>query len=799
MRRIVLTTWLVVLGIIIAEQISYAQTPEKKEISPAEQMLFDIWTGQLTDPSRSGKTKQEAAEGLLTRQYPQAEEALTRLLSDKTNVAAQIAIAEAIAHQSSGREAFAEGLMKMLTGEVAAARVPAARALATYKNSGIPDRLVTVALNTELARDVRLASLSALQRMLDKRAVDALVQLLDDSDPAVAKAAEDALAGLTNVRGMDRREWKRWWRKNKNKNREEWLADLTESLAQAKVQLENENARLREKLAASIRRHYAVVPPAQQSALLLGILKDSISDVRLVGIDLVGRRISENSSVGEEIRAEIRNLLSDDSATVREAAAQAVASLGDRQAMDLLLARLETEEDSSVTQALLRAVGQLRDPRALPSVLKRIDSEDEAVSSAAAGAFSRMASAEPLPKAQRDQAVSLLIAAYRKHADSRNSVATREGLLTAMGALGDSRFIPLVTDALEDPLARVRRAAIMGLTGFQQPDLAPRLLPFLTDDDHGVRQAAIVAAGALGGTGQVKDILRRTDPEVESQAAVRNQAWDVAMEILSTADAKFLTEALKQIEPRDDIQDKRIAITGLLVDRLRKDGSPKLAEAQYSLARQLLDEDRPAEAARYFGEAYRAFHASKHDEAPKAWNLWIRALLWANDPAGVEQLAAQGQAEVFAQGAKLLQERLEQLETEKRYASVIVLAERALASLAAKLSPEVVASLQKRLQTARMKQLEADRQIVAKLVSQLGGDETARRAATAELRALGDRALQPLLEQLRKAVTANPPDNQTESQILSVLTEISPNLTGYDTGAEVARRLAVINTWLKSL
>jgi HEAT repeat protein len=768
-------------------------------LPPAEKMLFDIWTEQLSDTARSAKTKREAAEGLLTRQYAQATEALSRFLGEKGNQAAQVAIAEAIARHNAGKADFVEPLMDMLTGQVASVRVPAARALATYKDNGIPDRLVEVALDVQRERDVRLAALIALQRMLDKRAVDALVQLLDDRDPAVAKAAEDALASLTNVRGMDRLEWKRWWRKNKNKNREEWLADLTESLAQAKVDLENENQMLRQKLVDSIRKHYAVVAPAQQDALLLSILRDPVSDVRLVGIDLVDRRVSENSNVSEELRGEIRALLTDPQTRVRQAAATAVAHLGDPNALEGVLARLKVEESSSVVQALLRAVGQLRSPQALPAVLNRIDSADEAISSAAASALSRMASAQPLPGDQRDQAVAALLSAYRKHADSHNSVATREGILTAMGALSDNRFIPIMTDALKDPLARVRRAAVMGLNNFQKPELAEKLQPHLSDEDHGVRQAAIVAVGRLGQARYVQAILRRTDPEVEPQAAVRQQAWDVAMEILSGADAQTLADALDQVADRDDSRDQRIGILSMLVDRYRKERSDKLPAAQYQLAQELLAADRPAEAAKHLADVYRGFASADSDQAPTVWKLWVQALLRANDPGGVEQLAAQQDAETFADGVKLLRGRIEQLREDKRHQAVMLLTQRALASLSGRLDEQAIQSLRGSLQQARSRQLAMDRELVAKLLLQLAGDESARRAGMGQLRSLGPRALQPLLRELRDAVSQDPPAAEREELILGVLADLAPNLTGYDPEAQVAKRLAVIDTWLQNL
>jgi hypothetical protein len=68
-----------------------------------------------------------------------------------------------------------------------------------------------------------------------------------------------------------------------------------------------------------------------------------------------------------------------------------------------------------------------------------------------------------------------------------------------------------------------------------------------------------------------------------------------------------------------------------------------------------------------------------------------------------------------------------------------------------------------------------------------------------QLRSLGPRALQPLLRELRDAVSQDPPAAEREELILGVLADLAPNLTGYDPEAQVAKRLAVIDTWLQNL
>ena len=69
--------------------------PDEGALTPDQRTELKTLSTQLEDPSRSPKTKREAATLLLTRPYPQALAALKQFLRDDSNRAAQVAIAEA--------------------------------------------------------------------------------------------------------------------------------------------------------------------------------------------------------------------------------------------------------------------------------------------------------------------------------------------------------------------------------------------------------------------------------------------------------------------------------------------------------------------------------------------------------------------------------------------------------------------------------------------------------------------------------------------------------------------------------
>ena len=770
-----------------------------RALTSSEDLELKTLTGQLADSGRSAKTRREAAALLLTRPYPQAGDALRGFLSG-SDTSTQIVVAEAIAQYGDGREQFVDPLMAMLTGKEPTIRAPAGRALVTYKNHGVTDKLVMIALDVQQDKAVRLVTIEALQSVLDKLAVDALMQLLDDKDAAISDAALESLAKLTNIRtfGKDRKQWKRWWRRNQDKDRSEWLADLAESLGRAKTELEAENALLQKRLVKAMQDLYAATPAAQRDAMLLSFLKDPLADVRTVGLALTDRKLAAGE-VPEEIRTQVQELLGDPDARVRRGAALLTANLGDGAALALLLAQLKKEDVPEARAGLLAALGQYGDPKATGAVLADVSSEFDEVAAAAATALAKIAAVQPLDPRQGKAATQALVARYRQAEGGENGEALREALLGAMGIVGDGGVQAVLQDALKDAAATVRLAAVNGLARQGNSVSASALEPLVDDPDRGVRRATISALKVLGGQTHLSTILKRTNPKVETDPAVRKQAWDVAMEILAKADAKVLASVAASLAERDDAADQRIQILQRLVESLEATNGGGLAGARRQLGLALIHAKRPAEAAGHLGAAHKDLAATKDPEAAVVWLEWVDALLGAADPAAVRAIAEQESEKHFAEGVERLEARLAALGGEENYAAVVLLVGEAKTNLLQRLTAPQRRSLDAALADARAKQLAEDRKGVTKLVGQLAvADEAVATAARAELRKMGDRAVGPLLAELQKCLTGEAPDAAMEKAVLTVLRQIAPKLTGYDAAAPLAERQAVVDGWIQS-
>jgi len=770
------------------------------QLTPSERTELLTLKAQLADPARTATTKREAAMLLLMRTYPEASAALRDFLADPANRPAQIAVAQAIASSGRAREEFVEPLWEMLTGPEASVRTPAADALAAYRDARVLERLVALAASAQTERQTRLAVIAAMQRVLDKKAIDALVKLLDDDEEPIRDAAADSLTKLTNIRafGRDARRWKSWWARNKDKPRTDWVADLAESLARSNLELERENAELRRRLAEAMNETYAAAPPAGRDALLVKMLQDPLVEVRLMGVRLTRQRLTGAQAVAEPLRAQVRARLADAEPGVRRAAALLVAGLRDPQAVDLLSKQLKQEKTAEAREAIYQAFALLHDASVWDQLLAGIAESDQRIATAAASALAQVADKNG---AQDDRRAAAVEALKERYASARQEESgLREALLGAMGAMKDKRLAGLMTAALKDPAATVRLSAVKGLQRLDLPEGAEALLPLADDPDRGVRLAAVAAIGKLGGARHLESILKRTDPRLEPQAAVREQAWAVVMDLLAKADTGKLAELADRLAEREDAGKYLTGVLKLWAEAIPPEDVQGWTAVRLRLGQTLLDQDRPAEAAGELEKVHAALVKAGDRRARQVRLKWIEALLAADRPSAAAQIAQCEDEKEFAVAMAALNARLASLKSEKKWDALVELASAAWEQLEKRLDESGREALAATYQDALDQRRQADRRRVAELVARMTGtDQSARSTAAAELAGMKDRALAPLVEELRKVISADSPDANAEKAILETLSALAPQLKGYDVSASPAHKVKVLNSWLEQL
>ncbi len=804
MRRTILSEWRRTFwaAALLLACVSCTRKAPEPIVTGFEQAEIETLKGQLADSGRSAKTKIEAAALLLNRNDPQGVAVLQRFLIDSGNRPGQLAVAEAITRNGGGPSVLIEPLFDLLLGEEPSVRVAAGRALAAYKDQEVREMLVNLTSDQEHDRQIRLVAIRSLQTVSAKSVVEAMVALLADSDRQISEAAAESLAKLTNITafGNDTERWKLWWKRNRKKDRSEWLLDFTEALSAANTELEAENTRLRERLSQAMTDLYTATPPAQQEAVLLGFLRDPLAEVRLVATGLSDRKITTNEGISEQLVLEVREMLSDADARCRRSAAMLLANLGDADSVTALLERLKVEQASSVREGLLMALGQSRDPRALPIMLTEIASPDSRTSAAAALALGRIVEVHPPDADTKANAVDALNNRCALADKGSDDAPLREALLTAMGKVGDKDFVTGLLEGLKDEAATVRLAAVNALAKVADEAAAPKLRPLVdADPDRGVREAAVVALGALGGVEHLGAILRRTDPSAEIDPAVREGAWTVVMDILSNADAKTLRAIAEQLKDRPDAPDQRIRILQMLSDALSGTASDSEGDACRQLGLALLEANRPAEAGPHLARAWEIYQKNQNPIALVVWDEWIAGLLAADDPTAIKVMDEQEDDERFAAALQRLIERVEQLVSKNEDSSAILLAQATLKELPYRLTVDEREAIQKLLDESLAQQKQTDRREVARLVVQLRSPEEAlAKSALAQLEGMGDRAVAPLLVELKAALSADHGDAKLESAILSALGRIAPDLVGYDAAGPIDEKLKLIDAWLET-
>jgi len=756
----------------------------------------------LADTQASPQEKRRAASELLLLQDPTGDELLCRVLErgDRTS---RVAVAEAIAQTGTERPCFVEPLGKMLSSQDPLQETAAGRALQVFKAPAAVEKLLMVASDPHERPSGRLAAIFALQGRSERRIVERLIGLLEDADTAVAAGAADSLAKITGIRtfGNDSARWRRWWDRNKDKDRVDWLADLADRLALAKAELEAENVRLTQRLTEAMEELYFAVPAEKREEKLLSLLGDPSAGVRVAGLALVDRLIGAGEAISPRVRLRMRAMLGEDEPALRREAALLLAKLADADSLEALLARLGVETVPGVQEVLLRALGQLRAVEALPAMAEAVQSAHENVAAAAAVAMARIVTKNGCPEQQRAALSGVLVSRYRMSQEGGNSIDLREALLSAMGAVKDLSAVEVLLGALQDREARIRLAAVnaLALLKLDATASAP-LAPLMNDPDRGVRQAAIRALGSLGGPEYLSDILRRTDPTCENDASVRQEAWNTVMKILPAANAELIGAVGRSLADRDDALEQRIEVLELLAGKLKAEDSPRLPRALVDLAGALLEADRAAEAASHLGEAYPLLRAADDPAAGDAWALWVRAMLQADDLACVGLMAQQADESAFDQAVASLLTHLAALSDRQRYLTLIALSQEALEQLSDRLDASQKQEIEALLATARAGQLSADRQRVAELLSRLtAGDPAVRREVMQQLADMSSRAVLPLVEQLKGNITSQQPDGDLEKAIIEVLRQLAPSLSGYDPEAPLAEKLRQVDAWLAEL
>jgi len=93
--------------------------------------------------------------------------------------------------------------------------------------------------------------------------------------------------------------------------------------------------------------------------------------------------------------------------------------------------------------------------------------------------------------------VEQVVATYRASKDDDPRI--RQYLTLVLGKLGDKRAVPVLVDALNDPVVETRIYALIALAELHDPGSVSAVIAATKDEDKDVRKTAIYSLGEIGG------------------------------------------------------------------------------------------------------------------------------------------------------------------------------------------------------------------------------------------------------------------------------------------------------------
>jgi len=239
------------------------------------------------------------------------------------------------------------------------------------------------------------------------------------------------------------------------------------------------------------------------------------------------------SQVNSQMVQRWQDALNDSDSYVRRKAANALAEIGNPQAVEILIAALN---DSRGIVRLYMKVGKIGDAKAVNGLFAALHDSDRYV---------RWKVAEALAEIGNPQAVEGLIAALN---DSDRYV--RWKVAEALGKIGDAKAVDGLIAALNDSDSDVRRNAAEALGKIGDAKAVDALIAALNDSDSDVRRNAAEALGKIGNAKAVNGLIAALN---HSDFSVRMDAADALGKIGNAEILKKLIKFLYINIYRDDI------------------------------------------------------------------------------------------------------------------------------------------------------------------------------------------------------------------------------------------------------
>lgn len=489
----------------------------------------------------------QAALLLLQHTSPEAERIIRDGLRQPESAEVFLALADGVRLCRDGR--FVEELLAALAAPTPAVRQAAGEALAALAATDLILRLRAVAESGRAEPAVRLAAVAALGRSGRQPAAAVLLDQLSDENPAVRRAAADALAELTGEPyGLDLAKWRRWWEAHKDVSEEQWLRERLAYQAARSARLAGDLDRARAQVVGLHQQLHARLPAADRLGHVAAVAEADAPAVRALAVPWALELLPAADALGQRTLANVLLRLSrDGDAEVQRTAVLALGRVTDPRAFDRLRALLG-ETLAPVRAAAVRALAQqgrgndaeaqARRRLVVPALQKALDDPALEVVVEAAENLGALGVPEAGP----------VLTSLLRHP----SEPVRQAAALALERVADGGVLDTLLDLLDDPAAKVRFSLVgalghaagdgKALSAAQREKLAARLEGLLRRDaDPGVRSRAATVLGECGPPSSLAALWSRDRAGEDSR--VQEKAWAAFVEVLArSASLELLQE-----------------------------------------------------------------------------------------------------------------------------------------------------------------------------------------------------------------------------------------------------------------
>ena len=478
----------------------------------------------------------------------------------------------------------------------------AAQAMANFQDTpqvtGLLLRFLNGGGGTAKPELSRVAVVRALAAVPEKPVAEALVKLVGNraESDLIREAASESLSdlagraqGATNAAG-----WEKWWAEASRLTDEEFRRVSQAARSGRLTSWRYRYEQLSDELSMLLLEGHRLIPESQRAERLIRLLRSTQPAIRAAGVRIALGDALEARAVPQAAREAIRQMVGDESPTVRLEVANALRSLNDAAALDPLLTQLRQETDAEVRAAMVSALGPIRDVRSLPALLELLDGAQGRSALAAAEALERMGI-----EIRKDSAMADVVATRLREVLSERDGGEelRAAAMEALVPLRRRDVLPLAQAELQPTSStRMRRAALRLLAELRDADTGPLIAATLEDpsSDAGVRLEAVAALGAIPTFEYAETISRRLSVGVEPDAVVRARAWAVLSELFGQANREQLADWSQRF--RDDPPRRLVVLTALAAELRSPGDEGPLAVCRQQQGETLLLLGRPADA-----------------------------------------------------------------------------------------------------------------------------------------------------------------------------------------------------------